>query len=486
VTRAVRAWHFGRYPATRSASARERLTEFVPILIEALAASESADAAFAAFDRFLARMPAGVQLFALLQSQKSLLGLLATILGTAPRLAETIIQRAHVLDALIEPAFFGTLPEKQTLKTRLAATLAEAKSFEDVLNRARVFGQEQSFLIGVRVLAGTVGVRSAGHAYSDLADTLLVALLDAVRREFEVAHGKMKGGEVALIAMGRLGAREMTAASDLDLLLLYDFDDKAAASDGKRPLPGGQYFARLTQRIVAALAAPTTEGRLYPVDFRLRPSGNSGPLATHIDGFATYQAKDAWTWEHMALTRARPVAGDRRLLARARAEIAKVIAKPHDRNRVIADVLDMRAMVEAAKGGEGAWDLKHAPGGLVDIEFIGQALQLVHAARHPDLISTETEVVLTAAVKEGLLPASEAEILLPALRLYQSLVQILRLCVEGTFKPEEAPRGLLDRLARAGELPDFATLDAHVRETEKEVRASFARVVGEVGRAEKT
>ena len=478
VIRSVRAWHFGRYPATRSASARERLTEFVPVLIEALARAESADAAFAAFDRFLTRMPAGVQLFSILQSNPGLLDLLATILGAAPRLAETIIYRAHVLDALIEPAFFGSLPEKATLERRLAATLAEAASFEDVLNRARIFGQEQSFLIGARVLAGTIGVRSAGHAYSDLADTLIVALTGAVRHEFEIAHGHMKGGAVALLAMGRLGGREMTAASDLDLLLLYDFDESASASDSKRPLPNGLYFARLTQRIIAAISAPTAEGTLYPVDMRLRPSGNAGPVATHIDGFGVYQAKEAWTWEHMALTRARPVAGDARLVKRAREAIAKIIATKRDPKKVLAEVLEMRVMVEQAKGGAGAWDLKQTPGGLVDLEFVAQALQLIHAASHPEIVSTETEAVLTAAAKAGLLAAKEAEILLPALRLQQSLMQILRLGVAGVFKPEEAPRGLLERLARAGELPDFATLDAHLRETQSAVRASFERVIG--------
>jgi len=483
VTKAVRAWHFGRYPATRSASARERLTEFVPVLIEAMAKTDGADAAFAAFDRFLARMPAGVQLVSILQSNPGLLDLLVTILATAPRLAETIVHRAHVLDALIEPAFFGTLPDKAMLEERLATTLGQARSFEDLLDRARIFGQEQTFLIGVRVLAGTVGVRNAGHAYSDLADTLIAALVDATRREFETAHGSMKGGALALVAMGRLGGREMTAASDLDLLLLYDFDEKAAASDGERPLAGQQYFARLTQRVVAALSASTAEGPLYPVDFRLRPSGNSGPLATHIDGFAVYQAKDAWTWEHMALTRARVIAGDKKLVARARKEIAAIVARAHVRRKVIADVLEMRAMVEEHKGGEGHWDLKQAAGGLVDIEFIAQALQLVHAAQHPQIVATETEAVLAAAADAKLLPPNEADILLPALRLYQSLIQILRLCVDGPFRPETAPRGLLERLARAGELPDFARLDAHVRETEAAVRASFERVVGKVGKA---
>jgi glutamate-ammonia-ligase adenylyltransferase len=291
----------------------------------------------------------------------------------------------------------------------------------------------------------------------------------------------VKGGEAALVAMGRLGGREMTAASDLDLLLLYDYDETAGASDGPRPLPAMQYFARLTQRLVAAISSPTAEGTLYPVDFRLRPSGNSGPLATHIDGFAHYQEKDAWTWEHMALTRARVVAGDAAFMARATAEIARVLRRPHDRRKIVADVIEMRAMVEDAKGGEGVWDLKQTPGGLVDIEFVAQALQLEHGAAHPEIIATETEAVLAAAEKARLLAAKEADILIGAFRLYQSLFHILRLCVRGTFKPDEAPRGLLERLAQAGELPDFARLEAHVRDTEAAVRASFGRVLGKVG-----
>ncbi len=480
VSRTVRGWHYGRYPATRSASARERLTEFVPTLLEALAAGENADAALAAFDRFLARMPAGVQLFSLLQSNPTLLNLLVTVLAAAPRMAETIARRAHVMDALLDPAFFGSVPDAAVIRERLAASLAEAQSFEDVLDRARIFGQEQQFLIGVRVLADTISVRQAGYAYSDLADTLVSAVFDATRKEFESVHGRMKGSKVALVAMGKLGGREMTATSDVDLILLYDFDEKAPESTGKRPLHGSQYFTRLTQRLVAALSAPTAEGTLYAVDFRLRPSGNSGPLATHIDAFAAYQAKDAWTWERMALTRARIIAGDKALSKAANAQINKALTTPRDGKKTVNDIREMRAMVEDVKGGEGAWDLKQASGGLVDVEFIAQALLLVHAAKYPKLIATETESVLTSLIEAGLLPAKEAEILLPALRLYQALTQIIRLCLDEPFDPETAPRALLERLARAGELPDFATLDAHVKATEEAVRGAFVRLIGTV------
>ncbi len=480
VTATVRGWHFGRYPAMRSATARERLTEFVPALIEALATTKNADAAFAAFDRFLARLPAGVQLFSMLSSNPGLLGLLATMMATAPRLAETVVHRPHVLDALIEPAFFGRVPERKILAERIARSLAQADGYEDVLNRARIFGQEQAFLVGVRVLAGTIGARAAGAAFATLAEVVVSALLDEVRREFERAHGRIRGGDVAVLAMGKLGGREMTAASDLDLIFLYDFDERATASDGERPLPGPQYFTRLTQRLLAALSAPTAEGALYEVDFRLRPSGKSGPLATHIDAFAAYQAKDAWTWEHMALTRARSIAGDKRILSKIDWVIGKALSRKRDAAKTRADVIEMRGMIADEKGGEGAWDLKQAPGGLVDIEFIAQYLQLVHGKSYPGILSPETETVLINAAKAGLIPAPEAEILLPALRLYQALTELLRLCVDGLFVPEEAPGGLLELLARAGELPDFATLDRHLRDTQAAVRAVFGAVVGEV------
>ncbi len=480
VSRTVRGWHFGRYPATRSASARERLTEFVPVLLEALAGGEAADAAIATFDRFLGRMPAGVQLFSLLQTNRGLLNLLVTVLAAAPRLAETIVRRAHVMDALLDPAFFGSVPDARLIGQRLAETLAEARGFEDVLDRARIFGQEQQFLIGVRVLAGTIGVRQAGYAYSDLADALLAAVFDATLHEFERAHGRMKRGAVALVAMGKLGGREMTATSDVDLILLYDFDEASPTSSGARPLHGSQYYTRLTQRLVAALSAPTAEGTLFAVDFRLRPSGKSGPLATHIDAFAAYQAKDAWTWERMALTRARIVAGDRKLRQRAADDIRTILTTRRDARKIVADIREMRAMVEEAKGGEGAWDVKQAPGGLVDIEFIAQALLLVNAHRLPQLISTETEAVLTAAAEAKLLPPADADILLPALGLYQALIQIIRLCLDTPFDPETAPRALLERLAAAGELPDFTTLDAHLRATEQAVRGVFERRIGTV------
>ena len=473
----VRGWHFGRCPATRSVTARERLTEITPALLDAFS-RDRGDAAAIAFDRLLAQMPAGVQLFSLLGSNPWLLTLVADILGVAPRLAELVTQRPHAFDAIIDPAFFGGLPDRETLSVRLGQTMEQALSYEDALDRGRIFGQEQALLIGARILAGTLDAKRAGYAFADLADLLIEALLAQSEEAMVSAHGKMPGGKVAVIAMGKLGGREMTAASDLDLILLYEFADGAAGSDGERPLSGGQYYARLTQRLVAALSAPTGEGRLYDVDFRLRPSGRSGPLATSIDAFVAYQTTDAWTWEHLALTRARLVAGDLKLVRKARSAIAEILTRRRKAKELAANVLEMRRIIEEEKGDAGIWDIKLVPGGLVDIEFIVQYVQLRYAEKHPQLLSGETEISLIAAVEAKLLPAKHSETLLTALRLYHTLTQIIRLCMEEPFQPEDAPEGLKLLLARAAELPDFVRLEAHIAETQREVRALFGKIVG--------
>jgi glutamate-ammonia-ligase adenylyltransferase len=296
------------------------------------------------------------------------------------------------------------------------------------------------------------------------------------------AHGVIAGGEVAVIALGRLGGREMTAASDLDLILVYDIPNPAVASDGKQPLPPGPYYARLTQRLVAALSAPTAEGRLFEVDFRLRPSGNSGPLATGLGAFIEYQARVAETWERLALTRARVVAGDARVAARTEKAIGDILVAPaKEGSRFAADILEMRTLIETEKGGGGPWDIKQAPGGLVDVEFITQYLQLIHMRHHPDLARVETEDALRAEAAAGVLEPGDAAILMPAVRLYQSLNQIIRLCVEEPFEPKEAPRGLRDLLCRVADAPDFTRLEAQLIETETKVRETLERLIGKVG-----
>jgi glutamate-ammonia-ligase adenylyltransferase len=232
----VRAWHHGRYPAVRDARARELLTEVQPLLIEALARTANPDLAIVGFDRFLAELPSGVQLFSLLKQQPGLLELIAAIMGTAPRLARILSQRRRILDAVLTPGFFGAVPSEADLEQIIAAELSGATDFQDVLDRARRIVHEQSFLIGVRVLTGSIGAAQAGGAYAQLAECMIGAIQAEVEREMARSHGCVPGGAMVVVAMGKLGGREMTAASDLDLIVVYDFDPEAAVSDGQKPL----------------------------------------------------------------------------------------------------------------------------------------------------------------------------------------------------------------------------------------------------------
>jgi glutamate-ammonia-ligase adenylyltransferase len=363
------------------------------------------------------------------------------------------------------------------LSARLAATLADADSYEEFLDRLRLFGQESLFLIGTRILSGTVSAQQASVAFADVAEGIVDTVHRLVTDRFAAQHGRIKGQETAIVAMGRLGSREMTASSDLDLILLYDFDPEHPESDGARSLHGAHYFARFTQRLISAFTTRTNYGVLYEVDMRLRPSGRAGPVASHIQSFAEYQDREAWTWEHMALTRARVISSSPAFRGKIERIIREVLTRPRDAAGVAADVAEMRRAITLEKGEDDVWDLKYAAGGMVDIDFIAQYLQLVHAGGKPDILDVSTPRVLDNAARLGVLPQAAVEVLRPAARLYHDLTQILRLCVTERFKPDTAGEDLLRVMARAGDAPDFSSLEARVKETQSEVRRVFHSLV---------
>ncbi len=473
----VRGWHHGRYPAVRSPRARELLTEVQVSLVTALAATADPDRAFAGFDRFLAALPGSVQLFSLLKANTGLLRLVADIMGTAPRLARVLAKRPRLLDAVIDPRALAVLPSADEIDAAITVEVANAPDQQDVLDRTRVVGSEQSFLIGVRVLSGTINASQAGGAYALLADRLIAALHRVVALDLERAHGHVPGGGAAVIAMGKLGGREMTATSDLDLIVVYDFDAAASQSDGERPLAPSQYYARLTQRLVTALTAPTAEGTLYEVDLRLRPSGQKGPVATQLSGFVDYQIREAWTWEHMALTRARVVSSAPDVKAKVEAAIHATLIHARDRAKIAADVREMRARIAADKGTDNIWNLKQVRGGLVDLEFVAQFLQLVSASKHPEVLSQNTCAAFQKLGDAGCLDAGDAEALIASTRLIHDLTQVVRLCQDGIFDPAAAPKGLKELVARAGDCPSFEALELKLKDILAENHARFERLV---------
>jgi glutamate-ammonia-ligase adenylyltransferase len=301
--------------------------------------------------------------------------------------------------------------------------------------------------------------------------------LAGVEAEFRKEHGKIPQGRACVIAMGKLGSREMTAASDLDLILLYDFDPERPQSDGTRALHASVYYTRLTQRLISALTSATRHGRLYDVDLRLRPSGRSGPVATQLRSFVEYQTKEAETWEHMALARARPIGGDPTLRDDARAAIAAVLTNARDALGIAREAYEMRALIEKEKGTGAKFDLKLMQGGIIDIEFIAQYLTLTHAPSCPGLLQTETTAKLAAALNACYLAPADGEALLHAHQLYARFTQMQRLTLGSDTDPAAAAGGVKRRLAEAVGVPDFERAEAQIEETTRSVRAIFQKIL---------
>ncbi len=478
ISRVIRTWHYGRYRATQSVEARERLTELTPQLLRVFGESTRADEAILRFDSFISGLPAGIQLFSLLGSNPALLSLIVNIMSSAPRLAEVIAARPHVFDGMLDPGLMAQLPTRDYLAERLEGSLQQARHYEEILDLLRIFAAEQRFLIGIRLLTGTINGTMAARAFTHLADLIIDAALSAVLDEIRAAHGDFPGGRVAVAGMGKLGSFELTAGSDVDLILLYDYDDTASESDGAKPIDSTRYFTRITQRLIAALSAPTAEGVLYEVDMRLRPSGNKGPVATRIGAFQKYQREEAWTWEHMALSRARLISGDASLAQEAERVVAQVLATKRDIDKVTHDVAEMRDLIEAEKPPGSIWDFKLIPGGLVDIEFIAQYLALIAPAKGIDVKVNGLNTAEALKLLGGkLMAASDVDLCIEALTLYTDLSQLIRLCIDGLFDPKEAPAGLIDLVCRAGDCPDIKTLEAEIKRLSKAVRKVFQAVV---------
>ncbi|MBC7143519.1 MAG: glutamine-synthetase adenylyltransferase, partial [Rhodobacteraceae bacterium] len=327
------------------------------------------------FDGFLAGLPAGVQLFSLFEANPQLVDLIVDICATAPGLAAYLSRNAAVLDAVIGGDFFAPWPGVEALTTLLAERLAAAPDYEARLTAARIWAREWHFRIGVHHLRGLIDASVAGREYADLAGAVLAALWPVVVAEFAAKHGAPPGRGAVVLGMGSLGAERLNAASDLDLIVIYDAAG-VEASEGKRPLAARAYYARLTQALVTALSAPMAEGRLYEVDMRLRPSGRQGPVATSVQSFRDYQMTEAWTWEHLALTRARPVAGEAAVAEEVEAIRRAVLAGKGGGAAILPDLAEMRARIFAAKAPDGAWEAKIGPGRLQDIELLAQSCAL--------------------------------------------------------------------------------------------------------------
>jgi [glutamine synthetase] adenylyltransferase / [glutamine synthetase]-adenylyl-L-tyrosine phosphorylase len=482
VSALVRSWHHGRMRATRSQRAREILTELVPELLRIFGATSHPDAALWRFDQFLSRLSAGVQLFSLFYANPGLLALVAEVMAGAARLAEHLAQRPALLDSVLTEGFFDPLPDQRALAADLDQVVASARNFEEMLDALRRWTGERRFRLGVQLLRRSLDGARAGAVLADIAQTALAALLPAVEAELAGRHGRVPGGAFAVIGMGRLGSCEMTLASDLDLILIYDTPADVEMSDGSRPLPVASYYARLSQRLIGAIIAPTAEGRLYEVDMRLRPSGESGPIASHFGGFARYQREAAWTWEHMALTRARPGAGDPALCRRVSETLEAVLRSYRDPRKLVMDVADMRRRIADENPHPSPWDLKNRRGGLIDLEFIVQYLMLREAASSPELLRRGTAPALVALGEAGILPPQAQRELSDAEALFRNVQSVLVLVSDGMPAAAALPEPDAATLARCVGAVDFAQLVADITNATARVGGWYDRLIEEPAR----
>ena len=461
----VRGWHAGRMGATRSARAREILTRLQPMILERLAQGGDADSGFIRFHNFLVSLPAGVQVFSLFQSNPHVLSLLIDIITVAPRLAAFLGANSGLIDTLVQEAGAPLSPPD-----------FNTAQFEATMDALRRYVHEEQFRIGTRSLAEPIMATAYGEAYTPLAETAINTMLQAARDDIERQYGTISGAEIVILGLGKLGSREMTLQSDLDLILICDAPDFAVLSDGDKAIDAERWFARLARRFISGLSAPTAEGDLFEVDTRLRPSGNAGPLVTKRAAFESYQNNNAWTWEHMALTRGRILAGDVGLAQKVQEIVVSVLAQARDGAALVKDVTEMRARLRQHQPQRGPFDIRRGDGGLVDIEFIAQSLQLAHAADIPSLIGARDIVtLLDDLVDSGCLAASSCQPLKDAALAFLALRQIASLSLEDNeTDPAPATRALL---LEALNEPDMARLRDSLEAHRTHVTAAFKDVM---------
>ena len=450
----IRQWHRGRTPATRTTRGRELLTAFLPDLLAAMGRTGEADEAFRQFGRFFEGLRSGVQVLAMLVAEETLTDDLVTTLAIAPRIAGTLARRPNLLETLVA---FGDRNKD--------LVIPDEADFETALDLTRRWHGERAFLIGHKLLHGQIAARDAATSWSDLADRCTVEMARTAERETIRRFGPAPG-QWSVIGLGKMGGREMTAESDLDLLVIYDAPDRADAQS---------WFTKFTQRLISALSAETAEGSLYETDMRLRPSGRAGPVATSLASFERYHETQAWTWEHMALTRLRPIVGDAGLGETVQ-KIAERMINSGDPQQRTQDILDMRRRLLREKPSQGQWDLKMRRGGLIDLEFITQ--HAILTSEPYQKLMPSLEAAHLQLQESGVWSADAHGKIADALTFLQALQQVQRVAHAEIAATSELSNALKDRLCRATGCEDFEQLSHRLEAVAQRVTDIFEKKVG--------
>ena len=464
----VRGWLSGRYRALRNDRARELMSDLLLLIFKALSTNDNPDLAFLSFDEFLRGLPAGVQLFSLFQSRPKLLDLLAELIGQVPALAHELTHHSSLFDAVLSPDFFSVFPNEESLCREAQALLELAEDEEQALDALRRFVREKKFKCAVLFLRRLIDRDQLGKCLSSIVTAALNVLCPVVVRAFEKKYGRFEGGSFSLVLLGKAGSCEMSFSSDLDLLFIYDVPEQQTESvGGTSSLSAGVYYARLAQRIVNALTVNTREGVLWLVDMRLRPSGNAGPAATSLEAFSRYYTQSAWTWEYMALTKARVVWGNKDAIGRL---IKDKLCAERNEETLKQDVLSMREKIKSQFHGQALTDqIKYGAGGMIDIEFSVQYLQLLYAAKYPDLLQKSVLPVLEKAKAYALITSETAAHLTEAYRLWSLISRLISLEQEDAkARLDELSPSTLKLLCDFNAVKDAGALTEKIEQTARE------------------
>ncbi len=504
----VRGWLAGNIRAAQTNRARAILRDITGPLIKAFAATSDPNRTFDRFDGLLGRLSRSINLFSAMAAEPSLLRLVAEIMGTAPRLADWISQQPSLLEGVLQSDFQQLDPslhsdlepeiseaarrglvrlfyEREFRPKEMRADLANqieteagaSPDLQSLLDAQRRWARNRKFQIGIHMLRGDMTPEQAFLPLCGIAEVCLSSLMAHIKSEFSETHGETETGRLAILACGRLGSREMTLSSDLDLIFVYSHAWNAGHSDGRKSLAPTQYYAKLCRRFLNGVTAPTAEGRLYEVDMRLRPSGKSGPIACSIERFENYQRNDAWTWEHQALTRARVIYAEGGLGQRLSSIITSVLTQPRERSKLADDIRSMRERIKRELEDPSRPTIKHRRGGILDAEFIAQFLQLLHAPRHPGILLRDACLVFAEAGKLGLIDTAAADELRRDLEFWRNMQGIMLLTAESDRVENDAVTVL--RRTFGSQDGDFvlSTFASAMEETAERIARQFDSII---------
>lgn len=475
ISTTIRQWHMGKMRATRSVRGRELLTRLVPSLLVQISDSDDPDATFKSFARFLEQLPAGVQVFSLFLNKLPLMKELIDLINLSPPLGARLANHSYLIENLLHrTGLAGDTNEGEAGSDALSEAGLE-EDYEFTLNQVRRAVSERKFKTNVAFLTEQIEALEAGREFASTAEQA-VRRLSAATGARMVQRGNPPRAEVAIIALGRLGARALTTTSDLDLIFVYAPLERAKTD---QPMDAATWVTRYVRRLVTGLSVQTQEGGLYEIDMQLRPSGRAGPIAVSYDSFHKYYHHDAWIWERMALLKARVIYGAPPLAEKLSETIAEILRHPLNPDQVRADILDMRKRLLQEKPPLSDWDIKRLWGGLTDIDFIIQALSLLHPRKEGRYPCHMLEA-LAQLESQGHVSRARARELHEAGLFFDHILHFERASVGGVTRPEDLQPRQQSALIRMVGCKNFAELERKITKTRHLVQGHFQQIIGKI------